>query len=113
VAIISAHAARPPHRDVRHRQEHAAGGARRPGAPERDTDQGGYYEEVDGERLWRVDRITALLDDATADDDDRILFVQARRATRGAPTPRFDAIVRLSAPPEVLSVRLSARTNNP
>lgn len=37
-----------------------------------DTDYGDYHETIDGEQLWREDRIAALL----ADDDADPLFVQ-------------------------------------
>jgi len=54
---------------------------------------------VDGERLWREDRITALLSSAP-DELPGTLFIQARPATRSL-LPRFHHIVLLSAPPEI------------
>jgi hypothetical protein len=40
-----------------------------------DTDYGGYFHTVDGESLWREDRIRALLGSAP-DEVPRVLFVQ-------------------------------------
>jgi broad-specificity NMP kinase len=77
-----------------------------------DTDYGGYFHTVDGERLWREDRIGALLDSAH-DDLPGVVFVQGTTRNQGLFYPRFDHIVLLSAPPEILAERLAARTNNP
>jgi shikimate kinase len=74
-----------------------------------DTDHGDYFTEVDGERLWRPDRIGALLDDECGD----ILFVQGTTRNQVDFYPRFDHIVLLSAPAEVLVERLTTRTTNP
>jgi serine kinase of HPr protein (carbohydrate metabolism regulator) len=46
-----------------------------------DTDYGDYYELVDGESLWRADRIEALLG-ATPPGGGQVLFVQGPRAIR-------------------------------
>jgi dephospho-CoA kinase len=79
-----------------------------------DTDDGGWSEEVpasDGierEQLWREDRIEALLDD----HDDGVLFVSGCVANQGAFYPRFDAVVLLSAPADVILERVAARTTN-
>jgi dephospho-CoA kinase len=77
-----------------------------------DTDYGDYFHTVDGERLWREDRMRALLNSAP-DDVPGVLFVQG--TTRNQPLfyPFFDRIVLLSAPPEILSERLATRTGNP
>lgn len=77
-----------------------------------DTDYGDFYETVGGERLWRPDRISALLDSAP-DDQPGLLFVQGTTRNQGLFYPRFQHIVLLSAPPEVLIERLAARTTNP
>lgn len=74
-----------------------------------DTDYGGYHETVDGERLWREDRIAALL----ADDGLGPLFVQGTTRNQVVFYPLFDHIVLLSAPAEVLVERLTTRTMNP
>jgi adenylate kinase family enzyme len=72
-----------------------------------DTDYGDYYETLDGERLWREDRIRALL--AT----EGTLFVQGTARNQGAFYPFFEHIVLLSAPAKVLVERLATRVNNP
>jgi shikimate kinase len=74
-----------------------------------DTDYRGYHETVDGEQLWREDRIAALL----ADDGPGPLFVQGTTRNQVVFYPLFDHIVLLSAPAEVLVERLTARTTNP
>ena len=77
-----------------------------------DTDFGGYFHTVDGESLWREDRISALLDSAP-DELPGVLFVQGTTRNQVLFYPRFDHIVLLSAPPEILAERLAARTANP
>jgi shikimate kinase len=77
-----------------------------------DTDYGGYFETRTGERLWREDRISALLDSAPAELPG-ILFVQGTTRNQARFYPRFDRIVLLSAPPEILIARLANRTTNP
>jgi dephospho-CoA kinase len=72
-----------------------------------DTDYGDYHETVDGERLWREDRIVALL------AEDGPLFVQGTTRNQVVFYPLFDHIVLLSAPSEVLVERLRTRTTNP
>jgi dephospho-CoA kinase len=79
-----------------------------------DTDYGGYTEEVpsagDGgwEQLWREDRIEALLDR----HERGVLFISGCVANQGRFYPRFDAVVLLSAPAEVILERVAARTTN-
>ncbi len=77
-----------------------------------DTDYGDYYETVDGERLWRRDRIEALLGTAVSGGKD-VLFVQGTTRNQGSFYPWFDHIVLLSAPVDVLIQRLTTRTTNP
>jgi shikimate kinase len=72
-----------------------------------DTDYGGYHETVDGERLWREDRIAELL------AQDGPLFVQGTTRNQVVFYPLFDHIVLLSAPADVLVERLTMRTTNP
>jgi shikimate kinase len=72
-----------------------------------DTDYGDYHETIDGEQLWREDRIAALL------ADDGPLFVQGTTRNQVVFYPLFDHIVLLSAPAEVLVERLATRTTNP
>jgi shikimate kinase len=72
-----------------------------------DTDYGDYHETVDGERLWREDRIAALLAQGGP------LFVQGTTRNQVVFYPAFDNIVLLSAPADVLVDRLTTRTTNP
>jgi shikimate kinase len=74
-----------------------------------DTDNGDYHESVEGEWLWREDRIAALLDD----DGSGPLFVQGTTRNQVVFYPLFDHIVLLSAPADVLVQRLRTRTTNP
>jgi shikimate kinase len=74
-----------------------------------DTDYGDYHETIDGERLWREERIDALL----SGHHDGPLFVQGTTRNQVRFYPRFDHIVLLSAPADVLVERLTTRTTNP
>jgi dephospho-CoA kinase len=74
-----------------------------------DTDYGEYHESVEGEWLWREDRIAALLDE----DAPGPLFVQGTTRNQAVFYPLFDHIVLLSAPADVLVQRLRTRTTNP
>jgi RNase adaptor protein for sRNA GlmZ degradation len=74
-----------------------------------DTDYGEWIDESGGERLWRVDRIDALL----AESSDGPLFVAGTVANQGRFYPRFAEIVLLSAPMPVLLDRIATRTTNP
>lgn len=79
-----------------------------------DTDYGGYAEEVPSadsggrEQLWREDRIEALLDAA----GDGALFVSGCVSNQGTFYPRFDAVVLLSAPVDVMLERVARRASN-
>lgn len=77
-----------------------------------DTDYGDFHEVVDGERLWRRDRVEAVLGTASAGEAD-VLFVQGTVRNQSSYYEWFDHIVLLSAPVEVLIERLSTRTTNP
>jgi dephospho-CoA kinase len=73
-----------------------------------DTDEPGWtVEDADGGRWWDEERIAQLL--AT---DGSILYVSGTVSNQGRFYDRFDAVVLLSAPAEVLLDRLSARTTN-
>jgi len=80
-----------------------------------DTDDGLYSEQVPSsdaggwEQLWRQDRIEALLDGHTSG----VLFVAGCVANQGVFYPRFDAVVLLTAPEDVILERLEARDSNP
>jgi dephospho-CoA kinase len=61
-----------------------------------------------GEWLWVEERIEALLDS----DDKRTLFVQGCVRNQSKFYDRFDAVVLLSAPAEVILDRIARRTTN-
>lgn len=78
-----------------------------------DTDVDGWSEWVtgpdgEGEWLWREDRIAELL----AAEDERTLYVSGCVANQGTFYDRFDAVVLLSAPVEVLLDRIEHRVTN-
>lgn len=62
----------------------------------------------DHDWVWREDRVERLL----ATDDGDVLFVSGTASNQGKFHGRFDHIVLLSAPPQVLVERLSTRTTN-
>jgi dephospho-CoA kinase len=72
-----------------------------------DTDYGGWIER-EAELLWREDRIDQLLDE----HEDGVLFVSGCVANQGKFYPRFDAIVLLSAPADVILERVAGRRTN-
>lgn len=75
-----------------------------------DTDESGWSEwsvEEDG-YVWREDRIGELLER----ERDVTLYVSGTVSNQGSFYPRFDAIVLLSAPMEVLLDRIAMRTTN-
>jgi shikimate kinase len=74
-----------------------------------DTDDGWCEPLPDGRQRWRADAIDELL--ATEDAD--ILFVAGCEENQVVFYPRFDLIILLSAPAEVLVQRLALRTTNP
>lgn len=84
-----------------------------------DTDDPGwreYREYADssdevhrGEWVWVEDKIARLLDS----DDGRSLFVQGTVRNQGKFYDRFDAVVLLSAPADVILERIARRTTNP
>lgn len=75
-----------------------------------DTDEPGWTEwsDSDGGYVWREDRIADLL----ASDGDGSLYVSGAVSNQGMFYPRFDEIVLLSAPREVLRRRIEDRTTN-
>jgi len=72
-----------------------------------DTDDGDWIEDGP-ERLWREERIDELL----AEHHEGTLFVSGCVANQGSFYPRFDAVVLLSAPEEVISERVATRRTN-
>jgi len=74
-----------------------------------DTDEPGWMVEAeDGELLWDEDKMARLLE-----EDGPTLFVQGTVRNQGRFYDRFDAVVLLSAPADVILERIAARTNNP
>ena len=79
-----------------------------------DTDYGAYSEEVPcsdpgrWEQLWREDRIEALLDG----HDDEVLFISGCVSNQRKFYPRFDAVVLLTAPANVILERVAHRESN-
>ncbi len=79
-----------------------------------DTDLAGWSEWIPGaggpagEWLWREDRIAQLL----TSEDERTLYVSGCTSNQRRFYDRFDAIVLLSAPAEVVLDRVESRTTN-
>lgn len=75
-----------------------------------ETDEGGWSEwsESEGGYVWREERIRALL----ARETGPTLYVSGTVSNQGRFYPRFDAVVLLSAPPDVLLRRIETRTTN-
>ena len=74
-----------------------------------DTDDGWCEPLPDGRQRWREDAIGQLLDT----EDTGVLFVAGCEENQIRFHPRFDLIILLSAPAEVLVERLASRTSNP
>lgn len=77
-----------------------------------DTDDAGWWELRDDgagqDRFWREERMSGLL----AEEDDRALFVSGAVPNQGRFYDRFDAVVLLSAPEEVVLARVATRTEH-
>jgi broad-specificity NMP kinase len=73
-----------------------------------DTDYDGWTDEAGPERVWREDLIAALL----AEHDDGTLFVSGCVPNQGKFYSRFDAVVLLSAPVDVILDRVATRDSN-
>jgi adenylate kinase family enzyme len=80
-----------------------------------DTDEDGWSTEhlVPGgaatEQVWNADRMTQLL--ARAENDG--IVVSGCASNQGSFYDRFDAVVLLAVPRDVLLERIATRTNNP
>ena len=74
-----------------------------------DTDDGWCEPLPDGRQRWREDAIEQLL----AVEDAEVLFVAGCEENQVRFQPRFDVIILLSAPAEILAERLASRTGNP
>lgn len=73
-----------------------------------DTDDGWCEPLPDGRQQWREDAIAALL----ASEDAEILFVAGCEENQVQFHSKFDQIILLTAPADVLLRRLASRTNN-
>ena len=82
-----------------------------------DTDYGGWITDgPDGEPVWDAARMGAFLDDAReqpAGHPAKALYVAGTVVNQGVFYPRFDAVVLMSAPLDVILARVATRTNNP
>jgi dephospho-CoA kinase len=74
-----------------------------------DTDDGWCEPLPDGRQRWREDAIEQLL----ATEGTGVLFVAGCEENQVRFHPRFDVIILLSAPAEILAERLASRTGNP
>jgi dephospho-CoA kinase len=72
-----------------------------------DTDYGDWIERG-AEPLWREDRIDQRLDE----HENGVLFVSGCVANQVKFYPRFDAVVLLSAPADVILERVAGRSTN-
>jgi broad-specificity NMP kinase len=72
-----------------------------------DVDHGYVVPTADGRQLWDEPRIEALLDEPA-----ELLFVLGLEENGTRFLPRFDSVVLLSAPVDVLTERLATRTTN-
>ena len=73
-----------------------------------DTDDGWCETLPDGRQRWREEAIEQLL----AIEDADVLFVAGCEQNQVRFHPRFDVIILLSAPAEILAERLTSRTSN-
>lgn len=75
-----------------------------------DTDEPGWTDWCDDDDgyIWREDRI----DDLLAREEGATLFVSGTVSNQGRFYPRFDAVVLLSVPAEVLLRRIEGRSTN-
>jgi shikimate kinase len=73
-----------------------------------DSDVAGTPVEPDRDWVWREDRISELLSTEDAD----VLFVSGCAANMGPFLSRFDRVILLSTPRDVIAERLATRTTN-
>jgi dephospho-CoA kinase len=72
-----------------------------------DTDSSRWSRWEGADWIWRDDAMSALL------ASDGAVFVAGCKSNQGRFYPRFDHVVLLSAPAEILLARIAARTDNP
>jgi dephospho-CoA kinase len=75
-----------------------------------DTDRGGWtvWSDTEDGQVWHEERIGELLERERM----RTLYVSGTVSNQGRFYPRFDAVVLLSAPAEVLLQRIASRETN-
>ena len=75
-----------------------------------DTDRGGwtFWSDAEDGQVWDEERIGELLERERT----RTLYVSGTVSNQGRFYPRFDAVVLLSAPTEVLLQRIASRETN-
>jgi AAA domain-containing protein len=73
-----------------------------------DSPEWSRWEPSTDEWLWREDRMAELL----AAEDERPLYVSGCMSNQGRFYDRFDAVVLLSAPVDVIVDRIESRTTN-
>jgi dephospho-CoA kinase len=73
------------------------------------ADSAAVGSTVEPDWIWREDRIQRLLSTEDAD----VLFISGCKTNQGKFYARFDHLVLLSAPTEVVLERLATRTTNP
>jgi dephospho-CoA kinase len=66
------------------------------------------WSDKDGGYVWRED----LIDELLAREQETTLYVSGTVSNQGRFYPRFDAVVLLSAPADVLVSRIESRTTN-
>jgi broad-specificity NMP kinase len=74
-----------------------------------DTDDGWCEPLPGGRQQWREDGISSLLDTEDAD----VLFIAGCQENQARFRSRFDLVILLSAPAQVMTGRLAARAGNP
>ena len=74
-----------------------------------DTDRDAYRIAPDGEWLWDE----AAIDRHLSRTEVELLFIIGSASNQSQFYPRFDVLILLSAPVEVMTARIRARTNNP
>lgn len=74
-----------------------------------DTDYDGLsHQDQTGDWVWDLDRVREILD-----RPDQVIFISGTSPNWRPVLPRFDHIVLLSAPADVMISRLADRTTNP
>jgi broad-specificity NMP kinase len=66
------------------------------------------WSDEDGGYVWREE----LIDELLSREDEATLYVSGTVSNQGRFYPRFDAVVLLSAPADVLLSRIESRTTN-